>query len=412
MVNRSNAERRTDGGPVVLTMNGGSSSLKFSIATATRPPDRILRGTVSGIGTDDTTLTIGREGRDRESEPVRADDHARAAEAVLGRLKSDGALSRTVVVGHRIVHGGQFSAHSRRFTPTLLDGLHALSAIDPDHLPAELRIVETMMARMPEVPQVACFDTTFHQSMPRVSRLLAIPRRYMTAGLERYGFHGLSYTFLMEELARVAGDESARRRVILAHLGAGASLAAVHEEHCIDTTMGFTPTSGIMMATRSGDIDPGVLLWLGRNEHLDIDALDDLVNRRSGLLGVSARSSDMRTLLDAEASDRHAADAVALFCHQARKAVGALAATLGGVETLVFSGGIGAASPAIRSRIGRGLEHLGIVIDPKRNEGNASIISTDSSRCKVRVMVTDEESIIARDALVVLEQPPAQGDEN
>lgn len=393
-------------------MNGGSSSLKFSVATATRPPNRLFRGAVSRIGTDDTALTLDREGQESESEPVRAADHGEAAEAVLGRLEADGALSRTAVVGHRIVHGGEFSAHSRRFTPTLLDGLRALSEIDPDHLPAELRIVETMMTRMPEVPQVACFDTTFHQSMPRVSRLLAIPRRYTTAGLQRYGFHGLSYTFLMEELARVAGDESARGRVILAHLGAGASLAAVHEGQCIDTTMGFTPTSGIMMATRSGDIDPGVLLWLGRNEQLDIDALDDLVNRRSGLLGVSGRSSDMRTLLDAEPSDRHAADAVSLFCHQARKAIGALAATLAGLETLVFSGGIGDAAPAIRARIGHGLEHLGIVIDPKRNEANASIISEDSSECKAHVMVTDEESIIARDALAVLEQLPAHGDED
>jgi acetate kinase len=412
MVNRSNSGHRSDGAPIVLTMNGGSSSLKFSVATATRPPNRLFCGEVSRIGTDDATFAINREGGESESEPVRADDHGQAAEAVLSRLDADGAVPRIAVVGHRIVHGGEFSAHSRRFTPALLDGLRSLSAIDPDHLPAELQIVQSMMARMPKVPQVACFDTTFHQSMPRVSRLLAIPRRYATFGLERYGFHGLSYTFLMEELTRVVGDESARGRVILAHLGAGASLAAVHNGQCIDTTMGFTPTSGIMMGTRSGDIDPGVLLWLGRHEHFDIDALDELVNRHSGLLGVSARSSDMRTLLEAEASDRHAADAVALFCHQARKAVGALAATLGGVETLVFSGGIGDAAPVIRERIAQGLGHLGITIDSKRNEANAGIISADSSRCKVHVMVTDEESIIARDALTVLGGHVAQGDQD
>lgn len=412
MVDRGKSSGQAGEAPVVLTMNGGSSSLKLSVATATRPPHRLHRGEVSRIGTDDATFTFEADGGNRDSQPVRADDHGQAAEAVLSRLEADGTLSRTVVVGHRIVHGGRFSAHSRRVTPALLDGLRSLSAIDPDHLPAELRIVETMMARMPEVPQVACFDTTFHRSMPRVSRLLSIPRRYWTAGLERYGFHGLSYTFLMEELARVAGDEAASGRVILAHLGSGASLAAVHEGRCIDTTMGFTPTSGIMMATRSGDIDPGVLLWLSRNERLDVDALDDLVNRRSGLLGVSGLSADMRTLLEAQESDDDAADAVALFCHQARKAVGALAATLGGVDTLVFSGGIGQAAPAIRARIARGLDHLGVTIDPEQNEANAAVISAGSSRCEVRAMATDEESIIARDAVACLDGHALQKDED
>jgi acetate kinase len=267
-----------------------------------------------------------------------------------------------------------------------------------------------MMARGPNVPQVACFDTTFHRTMPRVARLLAIPWQYTTAGLQRYGFHGLSYTFLLEELARVAGHEAARGRVILAHLGAGSSLAAVYDGRCVETTMGFTPTSGIMMATRSGDVDPGVLLWLCRNEHLGVDELDELVNRRSGLLGVSGSTSDMRELLAAEANDSRAADAVALFCHQARKAVGALAATIGGVDTLVFSGGIGDAAPVIRARIAHGLEHLGIAIDEERNELNADIISADSSRCTVHVQATDEESIIAREALVVVDEQAARGE--
>jgi acetate kinase len=396
---------------VILTLNGGSSSLKFSVAQATHPPRRLLRGGISSIGAGPSTLTIDRGTGDIETAPVSAATHAQAAEAVLARLESDGALPSVAVVGHRIVHGGRFSERSRRITPTLLRALRSLAPLDPDHLPAELAIVDAMATRSPAITQVACFDTTFHQTMHRVARLLPIPRLYLEAGVERYGFHGLSYTFLLEELARVAGESAARGRVILAHLGAGASLAAVLGGRCVDTTMGFTPTSGIMMATRSGDLDPGVILWLLRNERLGTDALDELVNRRSGLLGVSETTSDMRELLAHEASDPRAAEAVGLFCHQARKAVGALAATLGGVDTLVFSGGIGHKAPAVRARIANGLEHLGITIDDGRNNMNAAIISTDGGRCVVRVMVTDEESILAREALAALrrDEPGAEG---
>lgn len=396
---------------VVLTMNGGSSSLKFSIARAAHPPRRVLLGAVSSIGTDDSTLTIDRGTGGIDSRPARAANHAEAAKAVLARLEADGALPGVAAIAHRVVHGGRFSERSRRITPALLHELRSLAPLDPDHMPAELAIVDAMAARAAAVPQIACFDTTFHQTMPRVARLLPIPRRYQTAGLERYGFHGLSYTFLLEELARVAGEPAARGRVILAHLGAGASLAAILGGRCVDTTMGFTPTSGIMMATRSGDLDPGVLLWLLRNERLSTDALDELVNRRSGLFGVSETTPNMRELLAREASDPRAAEAVELFSHLARKAIGALATTLDGIDTLVFSGGIGDKAPAIRARIVRGLEHLGIVIDARRNEANADVISAHGARCVVRVMVTDEESILAREALAVLERPAQPGSE-
>jgi acetate kinase len=368
----------------VLTLNGGSSSLKFSVAEVANPPRRVLRDSVSSIGNDPTA-------------------HARAADRALSRLESEGMLPELVAVVHRIVHGGRLGDRSRRITPELLEELRPLASLDPDHLPAELAIIEAIAERVPATPQFACFDTTFHRTMPRVARSLALPRKYEASGLERYGFHGLSYTFLIEELARVAGPDAARGRVILAHLGSGASLAAVLDGRSVDTTMGFTPTSGVMMATRSGDLDPGVIVWMLRNEGLDADAIDDIVNRRSGLLGVSGTSADMRELLKASSSDARAADAVELFCHQVRKAVGALATTIGGVDTLVFAGGIGEKSPAIRARIGQGLEHLGVTIDEHRNAENAPLISTDESRAAVRVMVTDEEAILVREALALLE---------
>ncbi len=271
-----------------------------------------------------------------------------------------------------------------------------------DHLPAAIALIEALCRRAPHLPQVACFDTAFHRTMPRVARLLAIPYRFQAAGVQRYGFHGLSCAFLIEELERVAGAEAARGRVVLAHLGSGASVTAVLDRHSVDTTMGFTPTSGILMGSRSGDLDPGVLLHLLRSEAMSVDALGDLCNRQSGLLGVSGSSPDMRDLLAREQDDPRAADAVALFCHQARKAIGALATTLGGLETLIFSGGIGERAAPVRARIARGLEHLGVHLDPARNEAGASIVSTDASPCVVRVLPTDEESIIARETLHVL----------
>lgn len=400
-----------DGPRAILTMNGGSSSLKFSIASATRPPRRLLRGAVSSIGTDHPALAIDRGTGKTDPGPVPASDHAQAADKILALLEAEGVLFTVVAIAHRIVHGGRLGDRSRLITPALLRELRGLQTLDPDHLPAELAIIETMMTRAPAVPQVACFDTTFHRTMPRVARLLPIPRRYQAAGVERYGFHGLSYTFLLEELERNAGAEAARGRVILAHLGAGASLAAVLGGRCVETTMGFTPTSGLPMATRSGDLDPGVLLWLLRNELADADALDDLVNRRLGLLGVSGTTSDMRELLAAEGRDSSAAEAVELFCHQVRKAIGALATTVGGLDTLVFSGGIGDRSATIRARIAAGLEHLGVAIDPRRNDDNAAILSVEGSRCVVRAMVTDEESILEREALAVVEQHALPGED-
>ena len=278
----------------------------------------------------------------------------------------------------------------------LLDELHRISPFDPDHLPSEIELIETFRQRHPQLPQVACFDTAFHQTMPRVAKLLPIPRRFEAKGIQRYGFHGLSYSYLMEELARIGDASATTGRVILAHLGNGASLAAVRDGKSIDTSMGFTPTAGLVMGTRTGDLDPGVAPYLARTEQIDTKQFYDMVNHKSGLLGVSETSSDMRDLLSQEPHDVRAVEAVALFCYQAKKWIGSYAAALGGLDTLVFAGGIGENAPAVRKRICEGLEFLGLELDETRNAKTADVISTEASRITVRVICTDEELMIAR----------------
>jgi acetate kinase len=373
---------------LVLTLNAGSSSLKFALFEPASPPRRILVDEVERIGSAGL-------------------DHAGALDRALQKVEEKGGLAAIGAVGHRIVHGGRRFDGPRRLTGDVLEELRRLATLDPDHMPAAIAIVDAMRARAPDLPQAASFDTAFHRTMPRVARLVAVPRRYEASGVERYGFHGLSYTYLVEELGRVAGSAAARARVIVAHLGSGSSAVALREGRSVDTTMGFTPTSGIPMGTRSGDLDPGVVLYLLRSEKLDASALDDLLNRRSGLLGVSESSADMRDLLAAEPTDPRAFDAVALYCWRARQAVGALATTIGGLDTLVFSGGIGEHAAPVRARIAEGLEHLGVHLDEGRNRAGTPVISADGSPCTVRVLATDEEAIIAREAIQVLRESPA-----
>jgi acetate kinase len=295
-------------------------------------------------------------------------------------------------------------AHSEpeRVTPALLDELRRITPYDPEHLPLEIELIEAFRQRHPALPQVACFDTAFHRTMPRVASLLTIPRRYEAAGVRRYGFHGLSYEFLMQELARLSDPAATTGRVILAHLGNGASMAAVRDGKSIDTSMAFTPTAGLPMSTRSGDLDPGLVSYLARTEQMTAGQFQEMVNRASGLLGVSEISSDLRDLLAQEAGDVRAAEAVALFCYQAKKWIGSFAAALGGLDTLVFAGGIGENAPIIRERICDGLAFLGIELNQNRNETNASLISSDAARVKVRVIRTDEELMLARSVIRVL----------
>jgi acetate kinase len=278
----------------------------------------------------------------------------------------------------------------------MMEELHDLEPFDPEHLPEEILLAEAFHRRFPDLLQVACFDTAFHRDMPRVARILPIPRRYDRKGVQRYGFHGLSYSFLMEELERLAGPKAVRGRVILAHLGNGASLAAVQDGKPIDTSMGLTPTAGIPMSTRSGDLDPGITWFLARTEKMSAKKFNEMVNFQSGLLGVSETSSDMRDLLSREKEDSRAAEAVALFCYQVKKWIGAFTAVLGGLDTLIFTGGIGENAPAVRARICDGLEFLGIELEENQNAANAGVISAGDSRVAVRVIRTDEEVMIAK----------------
>jgi acetate kinase len=390
-------------GQHILTINGGSSSIKFAVFEGGHPLRRILEGEINRIGRADAGLRVkGSTPEDNFARAVTAPDHTAAVGVLMDWIEERGGHEALAAVGHRVVHGGPKYSAPQRITAEMVEELHRLSPFDPDHLPEEILLTEEFHRRFPELPQVACFDTAFHHDLPRVARLLPIPRRYEALGVRRYGFHGLSYAFLMEELERLAGREAAEGRVILAHLGNGASLAAVREGKPVDTSMSFTPTAGVPMSTRSGDLDPGLAWFLARTEGMDAKRFNEMVNFESGLVGVSETSSDMRDLLDHEAQDTRAAEAVALFCYQVKKWIGAFAAALGGVETLVFAGGIGENAPMVRARICDGLGFLGIEIEEKRNAANEGVISVAAGRVTVRVMRTDEEQMIAQTVCSVL----------
>ena len=382
--------------PRILTINGGSSSIKFALFEIGGPLKLTLHGKVDRIGLSGTNLTFEDAlGNKKIGKNLTATNHKSAADSLIDWLETQNGFASVKAIGHRVVHGMKHT-EPEIITPELLDELHRIIPCDPDHLPREIELIEAFCQRHPKLPQVACFDTAFHQTMPRVAKLLPLPRRYDAKGVQRYGFHGLSYAYLMEELARVAGAQAANARVILAHLGNGASLAAVREGKSIDTSMGFTPAAGLVMSTRSGDIDPGLVAYLARSEKMTAPQFDKMVNHESGLLGISETSSDMRDLLAKETADVRAAEAVALFCYSAKKWIGAYAAALGGLDTLVFAGGIGENAPPVRARICAGLGFLGLELDELRNAATAEIISTDASRVTVRVIRTDEELMIAR----------------
>jgi acetate kinase len=386
----------------VLAMNGGSSSIKFALYQTGEPLQRRLVGKIDRIGLSGTNLTFHDLTQSQQvSRSIQATDQRSAVNFLVDTLEEQIGFASVSAVGHRVVHGMKHT-EPESVTQGLLDELHRISSYDPDHLPREIELIEALRQRYPKLPQVACFDTAFHRTMPRAAKLLPIPRRFDAMGIQRYGFHGLSYAYLMKELGNVAGTKVAQGRVILAHLGNGASLAAVRSGKSIDTSMGFTPAGGLTMGTRPGDLDPGVAWYMMQAGNLTPKQFNNLINHESGLLGVSETSSDMRDLLAHESEDVRAAEAVALFCYQVKKWIGAFAAALGGVNTLVFAGGIGENAPLVRARICDGLGFLGIEIDEKRNAANAHVISAETSRVTVRVMHTDEELMIAKTVCRVL----------
>jgi acetate kinase len=387
---------------VILCINSGSSSLKFALYYLKESEElRIAHGAVEGIGLSAGQLWI----RSKDNEVLvdlrrEFPEHVAAAQAVSEAAQNFG-FPQPAAAGHRVVHGGLRHSAAERINTSLLQELRELIPFAPLHLPSAIQGIEAVAARFPGLLQVACFDTAFHRRMPEVAQRLPLSHELWDEGVRRYGFHGLSYEYIMATL----GDR-ALGRIVIAHLGNGASLAAVLNGRPMDTTMGFTPTGGLMMGTRCGDLDPGALLHLMREKGVDASGLDHLVNEQAGLLGVSGISSDMKILLEQRPRVSRAAQAVELFCYQLRKHIGAMAAVLGGLDMLVFTGGIGEHAAAVRWEVCRELAYLGISVDPQRNAVHADVISMPGSTCTVLVIPTNEDLMIARQTRTLLFSTP------
>jgi acetate kinase len=394
----------------ILTINSGSSSVKFALFHMGQTESLVLSGRMERIGLSAGVFKAkGADGATLVDRPLDLPDHAAAFKGLFAWLQDQTAAKNLEAIGHRIVHGGSKHTHPQRITPQLVASLRELIPWAPDHLPHEIDAIEVVSRSYPSLAQVACFDTAFHSEMPHLAKIFALPRHFDDEGLRRYGFHGLSYEYILGELKNKVGAEAADGRVVMAHLGNGSSLAAVRDGKCLDTTMGFTPTGGLVMSTRSGDLDPGIILYLLREKGLTLAEVDSLVNQQAGLLGVSGTSSDMSDLLSREAADPHAAEAVALFCRQAKKFLASFAGVLGGLDTLIFTAGIGENAPSVRWRICQDLAFLGVHIDAGRNDASDPIISADDSPVTVRVMKTNEELMIARHTRSVIQRTIAGG---
>ena len=362
----------------ILTINGGSSSIKYAVYTMSAEPEKVFSGIIERLGLD-------------KSKP----DFRDAVADLISLLDEKKLLDHIAAIGHRIVHGMQYT-EPQIVHDSLLAELQKISRYDPNHLPGEIELIRAFREKLSDIPEVLCFDTSFHTTLPRVAQILPIPRSYDQQGIHRYGFHGLSYSYIVEELKRRGEPTATTGRVIIAHLGNGASMAAIMNGESVDTSMGFTPVGGLVMGTRSGDLDPGITALIMDQEKMDSNAFNDFVNHRCGLLGVSETSPDMQDLLKTEDDDIRAAEAVSLFCYQAKKWIGAFTAVLKGLDVLVFTGGIGEHAAVIRNRICEGLEYLGIEIDPEKNEQGSEIISSGDKWVKVYVIPTNEEFMIAK----------------
>ncbi|RAJ22617.1 acetate/propionate family kinase [Pedobacter cryoconitis] len=386
----------------ILTINGGSSSIKYALYEMEGSLNQLLVGEMENIGSSSANLNFINCGGEQQCLiDIKVANHGEAADWLVNWLAKETEFVQIIVIGHRIVQGMNH-ASPEFITAKLIKELKEISAYDPEHLPAEIKLVEAFKKHFPQLDQVACFDTSFHSAMPSIAKLLPIARKYQAKGIKRYGFHGLSYSYLMEEFEQIAGTEASKGKIIMAHLGSGASLAAVKDGKSMDTSMGFTPASGLTMSTRTGDLDPGVAWYLMKSEKLTPEKFNQLVNHESGLLGISETTADMQELLNMQQHDHRAAEAVELFCYQTIKWIGAFAAVLGGLDTLIFSGGIGEHSPEIRERICKGLQFLGIELDETKNINNETFISMGTDKASVWVIKTNEELMIARSVYKLL----------
>jgi acetate kinase len=386
----------------ILTMNRGSATLKSTLYEVGVRNEMVLAISVAYSGGASARLKItDANGTTLLDSSVKGTDSTAALETMFAWLDKRQYLSGLKAAGHRLVHGGARYTEPQRITPKFLTALKKLVPLDPDHLPAAIRGIQFVAKKFPKLAQVACFDTAFHSSLPTVAKMYALPRRYYDKGVRRYGFHGLSFEYIVGELRKL-DVKLAAGRVIVAHLGSGASMVALQDGKSVDTSMGFMPLEGLVMSARSGDVDPGLLLYLFAEKKMPAKAAGALLNKQSGLLGVSGTTGDMRELQEKSKQDPHAAEAIDLFCYRAKKYIGAYAAALGGLDALVFTGGIGEHAPAIRERICSGLDFLGIHLDTGQNATNAPVISASDSRVNVRVMQTNEDLMIVRHVITVL----------
>jgi acetate kinase len=385
----------------ILTVNAGSSSVKL-VLTNLESLEQILEASVTNIAQPNSKLTVLRASSPAETEAATASNHQEAVEAVLKFLGDAFSPNGLAAIGHRVVHGGPDFNEPTMVDSVVLEKLNGIVEFDPVHMPASLALIKFFSSHFSGTPQVVCFDTEFYKDLPHVARMLPLPRKFESLGLRRYGFHGLSYEYLLDDFRKIAGDDAANGKVIFAHLGSGASLSALKDGKIVDTTMSFTPVSGIPMSSRSGNLDPGIVDFLYRKAGINSEQFNHIVNFDSGLLGVSELSSDMELLLQQYENNSKAADAVELFCYEARKAIGGLCSVLGGVNSIVFSGGMGETAPTIRAKICEGLSYLGVKLDQKRNEQHIFLISSDDSAVGVHVMHTDEAVIIAKKTKMLL----------
>ncbi len=393
---------RTD--RTILVINMGSSTLKFGLFPVVQSDDALLQGVLEYSGSTAGQMRIIDSTGGRYDSPEQPDTNRDSAMAgLLQYLQRNSLLDSIQSVGHRLVHGGSKLREPVRIDSTVRALLEDVIPLAPDHLPHELRAIDEVARVAPGLIQVACFDTAFHSEMPRVARLFGLPRDLSDSGIVRYGFHGLSYEYVAQTLC---DHDELPPRTIVAHLGNGASVAALLDGVCIDTSMGMTPSGGLVMSTRSGDLDPGVMLYLLRSRGFSASDLDDVTNRRGGLIGISESSSDMRDLLAASSTDPRAEDAIGVFCYQAGKFIGAYSAALGGIDLLVFTGGIGERSPEVRARICQKLAFLGIELDPLLNQANGRTISSRKGGVPIRTVTTREDVMIARHVRRFLARAP------
>ena len=379
----------------ILTINGGSSSIKFALYKRGNELHQLFSGAIENIGTGEPQFKFHPSAANlSQSQYIKVVGHADAANYLIDFLENEEGFKSVIAIGYRVVHGMDHTLPTE-INDELIEELKQISPYTPEHLPSEITLIEVFRKRFPHAIQIACFDTSFHSSMPLLAKLLPIPRRYYGQGIQRYGFHGLSYAWIMDELKRLEDGAADHGKIIIAHLGNGASMVAIKDGKSIDTSMGFTPTAGLMMGTRTGDLDPGLVLYLMETESLTLNQFSQLVNHQSGLLGVSEISADMRELIRRQHTDSQAAEAIELFCYQSKKWIGSFAAVLDGLDTLIFTGGIGENSPEVRERVCHGLTFLGIELNEKRNRENEAVISSENSLISVRVIKTNEELMIA-----------------